>query len=128
MDRKMIGRSSEMSRNHRFTKKHNSVMQAETADSFRFVTFLDETLCQPVDLGSNIGAVNVGVIDSERDAATEFSDLYMRLLNAALDEINSSLLPRMRERNLAVHVARGISMAGFSYRDQGLGHEEATFL
>jgi hypothetical protein len=73
--------------------------------------------------------VNVGVIDSERDAATEFSDLYMRLLNAALDEINSSLLPRMRERNLAVHVARGISMAGcFSHRDQGLGHEETAFL
>ena len=71
----------------------------------------------------------MGVIDSDRDAANEFSDLYMRLLNAALDEINSSLLPRMRERNLATHVARGISMAGCcSYRDQGLAHEETTFL
>ena len=69
----------------------------------------------------------MGVIDSERDAAREFSDLYMRLLNAALDESNSPLLPRMRERNLAVHVARGISMAGL-FSDQGLGHEETTFL
>jgi hypothetical protein len=73
--------------------------------------------------------VNVGVIDSERDSAAEFSDLYMRLLNAALDEINSSLLPQMRARNLAVHVARGISMAGcFPDRDQGLGHEETTLI
>jgi hypothetical protein len=71
----------------------------------------------------------VGVIDSERDSAAEFSDLYVRLLNAALDEINSSLLPPMRQRNLAEHVARGISMAGcFSDRDQGLGYEETTFL
>ena len=67
--------------------------------------------------------------DSERDRAAEFSDLYVRLLNAALDEINSSLLPRMRERKLAEHVAHGISMAGFSSdRDQGLGYEEAPFL
>jgi hypothetical protein len=67
--------------------------------------------------------------DSERDSAAEFSDLYVRLLNAALDEVNSSLLPRMRQRNLAEHVARGISMAGFSSdRNQGLGHEETTFL
>jgi hypothetical protein len=67
--------------------------------------------------------------DSERDSAAEFSDLYVRLLSAVLDEINSSLLPRMRQRNLAEHVARGISMAGRSSdRDQGLGHEETTFL
>ena len=67
--------------------------------------------------------------NSERDRAAEFSDLYVRLLNAALDEINSSLLPQMRKRNLAEHVARGISMAGLSSdRDQGLGYEETTFL
>jgi hypothetical protein len=67
--------------------------------------------------------------DNERDRAAEFSDLYVHLLNAALDEINSSLLPQMRKRNLAEHVARGISMAGCSSdRDQGLGHEETTFL
>jgi hypothetical protein len=72
---------------------------------------------------------SVAVGDSERDRAAEFSDLYVRLLNAALDEINSSLLPRMRERNLAEHVARGISMAERSSdRDQGLGHEETTLL
>jgi hypothetical protein len=71
----------------------------------------------------------VGVIDSDRDSAAKFSELYVHLLNAALDENNSSLLPRMRESNLAEHVARGISMAGcFSDRDQGLEHEETTFL
>jgi hypothetical protein len=72
---------------------------------------------------------SVTVGDSERERAAEFSDLYVRLLNAALDEINSSLLPQMRKRNLAEHVARGISMAGCSSdRDQGLGYEETTFL
>lgn len=71
----------------------------------------------------------MGVTDGERDSTAEFSDLYMRLLNAALDEINWPPLPRMRERNLAVHVARGISMAGcFFDRDRGLGHEETTLL
>ena len=67
--------------------------------------------------------------DSERDPAAEFSDLYVRLLNAALDEMNSSLLPQMRKRNLAEHVAQGISMTGCSSdHDQGRGHEETTFL
>ena len=70
----------------------------------------------------------MNVTDREWNGSAEFSDLYLRLLSAALDETNSSLSPRMRECNLAAHVARGISMAGFSYRDQGLGHEEATFL
>jgi hypothetical protein len=53
----------------------------------------------------------MSVIDLERYGSAEFSDLYLRLLNAALDETNSSLSPRMRESNLAAHVARGISMA-----------------
>jgi hypothetical protein len=55
----------------------------------------------------------------------------MRLLNAALDETNSSLLPQARQRNLAAHVARGISMTGLfskSFSDQGFGHEETTLL
>jgi hypothetical protein len=52
----------------------------------------------------------VNVIDREWDGSAEFSNLYLRLLSAALDETNSSLSPRMRECNLAVHVARGISM------------------
>ena len=52
----------------------------------------------------------MSVIDLERYGSAEFSDLYLRLLNAALDETNSSLSPRMRECNLVAHVARGISM------------------
>ena len=74
---------------------------------------------------------SVNVVDGQRDGSTEFSGLYMRLLNAALDEANSSLLPRARERNLAAHVARGISMTGLfsrSFSDQGFGHEETTLL
>ena len=51
------------------------------------------------------------MIDREGNGSAEFSDLYLRLLSAALDEINSSLSPRMRECNLASHVARGVSMA-----------------
>ena len=50
-------------------------------------------------------------IDDERDGSAEFSDLYLRLLSAALDEINSSLPPQLKESNLNAHVARGISMA-----------------
>jgi hypothetical protein len=53
----------------------------------------------------------VNVIDREWNGSAEFSDLYLRLLSAALDETNSSLSPQMRECNLATHVARGISMA-----------------
>ena len=52
----------------------------------------------------------MNLIDGEYGSA-EFSDLYLRLLSAALDETNSSLSPRMRETNLNAHVARGISMA-----------------
>jgi hypothetical protein len=73
----------------------------------------------------------VNVANRERDGLSELSGLYMRLLNAALDETNSSLLPRERVRHLAAHVARGISMAGLfskSFSNQGLGHEETTFL
>jgi hypothetical protein len=51
------------------------------------------------------------MIDREGNGPAEFSDLYLRLLNAALDETNSLLSPRMRECNLAAHVARGVSMA-----------------
>jgi hypothetical protein len=51
-------------------------------------------------------------IDDERGSSAKFSDLYLRLLNSALDEANSSLSPRARKYNLAAHVARGISMTG----------------
>jgi hypothetical protein len=54
------------------------------------------------------------MIDHERESSAEFSDLYVQLLRAALDETNSSLTPRMREHCLAAHVARGISMSGKS--------------
>jgi hypothetical protein len=51
------------------------------------------------------------MIDREGNGSAEFSDLYLRLLSAALDETNSLLSPRMRECNLASHVARGVSTA-----------------
>jgi hypothetical protein len=63
----------------------------------------------------------VNLIDGEYGSA-EFSDLYLRLLSAVLDETNASLSPRMRESNLNAHVARGISMADIvspSSRRQG---------
>jgi hypothetical protein len=52
----------------------------------------------------------VNLIDGEY-GSSEFSDLYLRLLSAALDETNSSLSPGMRESHLNAHVARVISMA-----------------
>jgi hypothetical protein len=52
------------------------------------------------------------MIDPERESSADFSDLYVRLLRAALDETNSSLTPRMREHSLAAHVERAISMSG----------------
>jgi hypothetical protein len=52
----------------------------------------------------------VNLIDGEYGSA-EFSDLYLRLLSAALDETNSSLSPQLKASNLNAHVARGISMA-----------------
>ena len=64
----------------------------------------------------------MNVIDCEGNGSREFSDLYLRLLSAALDETNSSLSPRMRECNLAAHVARGISTADMvpeSFRRRG---------
>jgi len=70
-------------------------------------------------------------IDDARDGSTEFSDLYLRLLSAALDEANSSPSPQAREDNLAAHIARAISMTGIvseSFSNQGLGNGETTFL
>jgi hypothetical protein len=70
-------------------------------------------------------------IDDERDDSTEFSDLYLRLLTAALDEAASSPSPQARQYNLAAHIACAISMTGIvseSFSNQGLGHGETTFL
>jgi len=53
----------------------------------------------------------VNVTDREWNGSAEFSDLYLRLLSAALDETNSSLSPVTRECDLAAHVASGMSMA-----------------
>jgi hypothetical protein len=52
------------------------------------------------------------IVDFERDGSAEFSDLYVHLLKAALDEMHRSLSPEVRERNLAAHLAWGVSMTG----------------
>ena len=73
----------------------------------------------------------MNAIDDERSSSAEFSELYLRLLNAVLDEANSSLSPEARRYNLKAHVARGISMAGVvsgSFCNRGSGHGETTFL
>jgi hypothetical protein len=75
--------------------------------------------------------VTMTVIDFERDRSADFSDLYARLLNAALDERNSSLSPNLRECYLTIHVARVISMsdiASESIRNPGLEHDEPKLL
>ena len=56
------------------------------------------------------------MVDDERNGSAELSDLYVRLLNAVLDERNASLSPRLREHYLAAHVAHGISMTGIISR------------
>jgi hypothetical protein len=71
------------------------------------------------------------VIDFEHDSSADFSDLYARLANAALDERNSSLSPNLREYYLTVHVARVISMSDIdseSIRNSGLENDETKLL
>jgi hypothetical protein len=82
--------------------------KAQTSFHFRFVTSLDEVLCQPVcDIGQRSER---NMSDDRRNCPAEFSDLYVRLLRAALDEANGSLSPRIRERRLADHVIREVSL------------------
>jgi hypothetical protein len=82
--------------------------KAQASIYFRFVTSLDEVLCQPVcEIGQRSER---NMIDDERNGSAEFSDLYVRLLRAALDETSWSLSPWMRERRLANHVSREVSM------------------
>jgi hypothetical protein len=103
-------------------------LERPVAEPFPICNISSATLCVKL-VHRRAKHWSASVVDSERDGSSELSGLYMRLLNAALDETNSSLLPRERERHLAAHVARGISMAGlFSKSDQGLGHEETAFL
>jgi hypothetical protein len=69
--------------------------------------------------------------DDERGSPAEFSELYLRLLNAALDDANPSLSPQARKYNLAAHIACGISMTGIisgSFSNQGLGYGKTRFL
>jgi hypothetical protein len=71
------------------------------------------------------------VIDFERDSSPDFSDLYARLLNAALDERNSSLSPNLREYYLTIRVARAILMSDIAFesiRNPGLEHDEPKLL
>ena len=71
------------------------------------------------------------LIDVERDSSADFSDLYARLLNAALDERNSSLSPNLRECYLTMHVAGGIPMSDIAFesiRNPGLEHGETKLL
>jgi hypothetical protein len=58
----------------------------------------------------------MSVVDLERDETAGFSELYVHLLKTALDEMHPSLSPEMRERNLAAHIACGISMSGWFAR------------
>jgi hypothetical protein len=71
------------------------------------------------------------VIDFERARLAAFSDLYARLLSAALEMRNPSLSPNLREYYLTVHVARAISMGDIdseSTRNPGLEHDETKLL
>jgi len=61
------------------------------------------------------------IVNFDRDNSTEFSELYVHLLKAALDEMHPSLPPEARERNLAAHVASGISMSGLDSRTAPCG-------
>jgi hypothetical protein len=86
-------------------------------------------LCQR-PRGKSPGVI-MNVVDFERDRSVDFSDLYARLLNAALDERNSSLSPNLREYYLTIHVARAISMsdiASESIGNPGLEHDETKLL
>ena len=63
--------------------------------------------------------------------STEFSDLYLHLLNAALGEANSSRSPLVQKYHLAAHIIRAILMTGIipeSFSNPGLGHGETPVL
>jgi hypothetical protein len=47
--------------------------------------------------------------DNERDNNAGFSDLYLCLVRATLDEISSFVIPKICKRNPAAHVSCGIS-------------------
>jgi hypothetical protein len=60
--------------------------------------------------------------DNERDNFAEFSDLYLCLLSAALDEMSSSVAPQMSA------IEQPCQLQDFeSFPDQGLRNEETQF-
>jgi hypothetical protein len=70
-------------------------------------------------------------IDGGRGNSTEFSDLYLHLLNAALGEANLSEPPLLRKRHVAAHIVRAILMIGMlpeQFSNPGLGHGETSVL
>lgn len=76
-------------------------------------------------------SINMNATVEERESSGEFSELYLRLLSAALGEANSSMPPQARKLDLAAHVARGISMIGIdseTFSNQGLGHGDTMLL
>jgi hypothetical protein len=119
-------------RNLRKQKKQNPVTKLDCAQFFPICNIFSLKLCANVSAAqSGHKSIIMNAIDHERDGSAEFSDLYLRLLNAALDEASPPLSPQAREYNLAAHVARGISMTGIvgdSFSNQALGHEETGFL
>jgi hypothetical protein len=110
---------------------HTRVRKGATSpELFPICNVLPARLCANVRAAKSSG-VTMTVIDFERDRSADFSDLYARLLNAALDERNSSLSPNLREYYLTIHVARVISMsdiASEAIRNPGLEHDETKLL
>jgi hypothetical protein len=82
-------------------------------------------------MGAPCSSSAMNVIDFKRNSAVEFSELYLRLLSAALEEIDSSLSPQLREQKLKAHVSRGILMAGIvaeKVSQSRIGYGEPPFL
>jgi hypothetical protein len=119
-------------RNLRKQKNQNPVTKLDCAQFFPICNIFLLKLCANVrDVETRHKSIIMNAIDHGRGCSAEFSDLYLRLLNAALDEASPPLSPQAREYNLAAHVARGISMTGIvgdSFSNQALGHEETGFL
>ena len=81
------------------TQDHNAVMNAETITLFPICNISSMKLCAnlPTVCAEFWSGTIIG--DSERKNSAEFSDLYLWLLSAALDEKSSSGMPQIRERS-----------------------------
>jgi hypothetical protein len=95
-------------------RNHNPVTCNGTWHYFRIVTLLRSDSVPTCTLFLRLGysSVTMKIVNFERGDPAEFSDLYVHLLKAALDEMHPSLSPEVREQNLAAHVAWGISISG----------------